>query len=274
MQTNTRIANHFYNFHPISLMIYFILLLISFLSLEYSKYLIFIFAILSVQYMLLVGAKKFLKSFIYFILLTIFMGIFNLIFNHSGDTPFLYINGIPITIESFIYGIYSGIMISCFILLFNCFNKSVDNGKINYLFSRHLPVFGLIISMSFSIFERFKNKLDTIKLALFTQGIRSSLGLLSKIRYASTVFTVLISVLLEDSVDTALSMTARGYGSHTKKTYKKYSFKANDFIMIIAALFFTFMTIIGFIPFIYLITVLPIIYNIYSEVLWYYQSKI
>ncbi len=274
MKTNTKIANHFYNFHPISLVIYFILLLISFLSIGYNKYLIFIFVTLSVQDILLRGIRKYLKSFIYFTLLTIFMGIFNIIFNHSGETPFLYVNGVPLTIESLVYGIYSSIMISCFMLWFNCFNKSVDTGKINYLFSKHLPVFGLIISMSFSIFERFRNKLDTIKLALFTQGITTSSGFVSKIRYASTVFTVLISVLLEDSIDTALSMTGRGYGSKTKKTYKKYLFKISDFILITAAIFLTLITVMGFVNYIYIIAALPIIYNIYMEVLWYYQSKI
>jgi len=259
MKTNTFIQNYFYSFHPISLLIFFILIFTSLISRDYSIITVLAFASLSLLYIQLEGIKAYAVKCIYFFILTFLMMIFNIFFNHSGDTPLLYVNDLPITKESLLYGLYTGLMISSLMLWFNAFNYSFDNGKISYLFSKYFPTIGLVISMSFGFYERFKYKEDKIKHILFTENfIAPKHGIINKIRFASIVFSILISVMLEDSVDTATSMVSRGYANKRKKTYKKYFFRKKDFILIlISILLIKFPLILFFIP---------IIYNIYMEI--------
>lgn len=273
MKTRTFISNHFYDFHPVSLLFYFSVLLFNILSATYNIFLVFAFISLILMIIQLEGIKSTTKTLLYFLFFTFLITTFTLIFNHSGKNVFLYINNVPLTLDSLIYGIYTGIMVSSLMLWFKIFNHSFDNGKITYIFSKYLPVTGLIISMSFSSYNRFRYKLDLIRQVLYTQNIRNSHShILNKIKYGSTVFSLLVNVMLEDSLDSASSMLARGYGKHKKITYKKYTFEHNDlFLITISILYFLFTIIFDNIYILSILFILiPLLYNTYMYFLFLY----
>lgn len=261
--------NHFSGFHPATLLFYFMLLIIMIFMCNYNFILIYAFISFSLSTVYLEGIKAYIKALIYYIILTLITGIFNCIFNHSGDHIFLYVNDTPLTFDSLFYGMYTGVMVSCLLMWFKLFNHSMDNGKINYLIGKRFPVTGLIISMCFSFTNRFKRKLDEIRQALYTlDNSRMT------IKNAAITLNTLINVMLYDSVITADSMTARGYGLRHRRLYNRYSICVEDvaFIIISALLFIlTFFFRLFIIPLI----LAPVFYNIYKEILWkYYQWKI
>lgn len=261
--------NHFSNFHPATLLFYFLLMIIMIFMCEYNFILILAFISFSLCTIYLKGIKAYVKALTYYIILTVITGIFNCIFNHSGENVFLYVNDTPLTLDSLFYGMYTGVMVSCLLMWFKLFNHSIDNGKINYIIGKRFPVTGLIISMCFSFTNRFKHKLDDIRQALYTLG-SSELN----IKNAALTLNTLMNVMLCDSYLTADSMTARGYGSRHRRLYKRYNICIEDIIFaIISALLF--ILAVFFKLFIIPLILAPVFYNIYKEIAWkYYQSKI
>lgn len=271
MKSKYIVLNYFCNFHPVFLLIFHILTLISILICDYNISLVYTFISFSTYILFLEGIKAYAKSFIYYFILTLLTIIFNVIFNHNGNTPFLYVNDVPLTVESLNYGFYTGIFISSLLLWFKSFNHSFDNGKINYMLGKKLPTIGLIISMTFGFNNKFKYKLSILNQTLYTQGFKPK-----TIRYGAFIFSLLISVMLEESSTTADSMISRGYITNSKKrtTYKKYNFTLLDFFYIILSLIiFLFSYKIRELNLILIL--LPLIFNIYKEASWkYYQLKI
>lgn len=261
--------NHFSAFHPATLLFYFILLIIMIFMCDYDIILIYAFISFSLVTIYLEGIKAYVKALIYYIILTIVTGIFNCIFNHSGEHVFLYINDTPLTLDSLFYGMYTGVMVSCLFMWFKLFNHSMDNGRINYIIGKRFPVTGLIISMCFSFTNRFKCKLDSIKQALYALGSNDL-----TIKNAALTLNALMNVMLYDSALTADSMTARGYGSKHRRLYKRYNICMEDVVFIIISALL-FILAVFFKSFIIPLILAPVFYNIYKEIAWkYYQSKI
>lgn len=266
---NKKHKNYFSYFHPVTLLLYFLLLMIIIFLCDYGAVLVYAFISFSICVIYSEGIKAYIKALIYYVMLTVVMGCFNCIFNHSGENIFLYVNDTPLTLDSLFYGIYTGLMISCLLMWFRLFNRSVDNGKINYVIGRRFPVIGLIISMCFSFTKRFKIKLNNMQQSLYTLGFKKL-----SIKNASVTLNALMNVMLKDSVLTADSMTARGYGSKHRRLYDRYVFSIRDIIFIIVSVAL-FICAVFFSQIIIPLILAPLFYNLYEEILWkYYQSKI
>lgn len=262
-------TNYFYSFHPAALLFYYILVIFAIFKCDYNYNLIYAFISLSICSVYLKGIMAYIKSLLYYMVLILATGIFNVVFNHSGENVFLYVNNIPLTFDSLFYGFYTGVLVSCLLLWFTTLNESMDTGKINYLIGTRLKATGMILSLTFGFTEKFRYKLDIIRHTLYTQGIRTL-----NLKYGATVLSLLINVMLEDSSITADSMIARGYTSKGRKSYKKYDFYIKDVcLLILASICFTLFLL--FDGFIILLILIPVIHNIYKEFLWkYYLSKI
>lgn len=269
-------TNYFRELHPISTGIYFFILLLLIMVSSYDWDMAVFFAALSPVIIYTGGIRPYMKSLKTYGMMIAIFGIFNVIFNHQGDTPFLYVNGIPLTVEALTYGIFTGFMAASLLMWFQIFNSVFDSRKITWLTGRYFPVTGLILSMVFCYYDKFRNKIDKIKEVWHSYGTEEKFG---KVKHAGIILSVLLSVMLEDSMDTAMSMKARGYGGTKRTSYLVYHREIRDGILILAALcFFTvsFLTaewvrravLAGY-------AAIPAVYNIYKEMQWkYYRSKI
>lgn len=269
-------TNYFRELHPWSTALYMFMALFLVMTSEYNIIMMLIFFALSLNDIYIRGVLPYLKSLGGYLVVIIVMAGFNVIFNHNGDTPFLYINDIPLTVESFTYGLFMGVMICSLLLWFKIFNDIFDSRKITYMIGKRLPVTGLIISMVFCYYEKFLSKIDKIKEVWDTYGTEKRFG---KVKNAGIILSVLLSVMLEDSVDTAMSMSARGYGRKKRTDYIRYHYSIMDSIlMILSVCGFLFIIVLKtdrlyFVTTIFLM--IPVIYNIYKEIEWkYYLSKI
>lgn len=261
MKLANGLINHFYVFHPVSLLFYYILTATALFKCSYNLTLIYTFISFSIYLIHLKGLKAYIKGLPYYGFLIITTGIFNVIFNHSGEHIFLYVNDTPLTFDSLFYGLYTGLFVSCLIIWFNCFNLVIDNGRLHYLIGSRFKVIGLMLSMTFSFTDKFRHKLDLIRMTLHTQGIKTI-----NLKYGAIVFSLLLSVMLEDSAITADSMIARGYISGRRRLFKKYIFHAEDIIIaLISSCLFTLIFLSE--DFIVLLVLLPVFYNMYRELI-------
>ena len=160
-------------------------------------------------------------------LVTAFM---NPAFSHEGVTILLYFpTGNPLTLESILYGISSGVMIATVMLWFLNFNRCVTSDKFIYLFGRMIPAMSLVLSMTLRFIPKFKSQMNTVMEAQRSIGRDISQGSLwQRTKTAITVLSIMITWALENAIETADSMKSRGYGLKGRSAFSIYRFDDRD----------------------------------------------
>lgn len=179
--------------------------------------------------------RKFLSCFGFCAAMTAASAITNPLFSHRGATPLFFINDSPVTLEAVVYGIYLGLMISAVIMWFTLLNRLIGNDEILYLFSAVSPKIALVITMILGLVPRLTRKFREISDAQKGSGIYTSESRADKIRFGSGIFTALLGWSMESSIETSMSMKARGFGLHRRTLAAKRRFCAADIALLAAA---------------------------------------
>jgi energy-coupling factor transport system permease protein len=227
-------SNFFADYHPVIVFIYFMSLFALTILISHPVFITVSLIVLLIYILLLEGLKSLLKSCLYMLPMLIIIAILNPIFNHYGNTPILYYNDTPITLEALLYGIFAGILIISLILLFKAFDRCINPHKFIFLFGKFLPAISLMITMIMRFIPLLKRKLDAISQTQAALGISTHKGnLKNRLSSGTNILSTLVSVSLEGTVDTADSMNARGYGLRGKKThYNSYVYTPRDFVLL------------------------------------------
>lgn len=158
----------------------------------------------------------------------------NALFSHNGLTVLLYINDNPITLESIAAGALGGLLIVSSLYWFSSLNLLFTSDDVIYLFSRISPSFALTLSMTLRFFPLMKSRYKEIcdcegAIAPQKNKLKSLLNRLS----------ILITWSLENGVDTADSMNARGYFQKPKRSIAFNPYRKIDaFAEILTAVLF------------------------------------
>ena len=160
-------------------------------------------------------------------LLTAFI---NPAFSHEGRTILLYLpTGNPLTLESILYGISSGVLIATIFLWFLNFNRVITSDKFIYLFGRVIPALSLVLSMTLRFIPKFKTQMDAVIDAQKSIGRDISEGSLwRRMKIAITVLSIMVTWALENAIETADSMKSRGYGLKGRTAFSIYRFDDRD----------------------------------------------
>ena len=160
-------------------------------------------------------------------LLTAFM---NPTFSHEGITILLYFpTGNPLTLESILYGVSSGVMIATVMLWFLNFNRVITSDKFIYLFGRIIPAMSLVLSMTLRFIPKFKAQMNAVIDAQKSIGRDVSEGSLwHRTKIAITVLSIMVTWSLENAIETADSMKSRGYGLKGRTAFSIYRFDDRD----------------------------------------------
>jgi len=173
------------------------------------------------------GAVKFNLMFIMPMIVTV--AILNPLFSHGGVTILGYLGDNPITKESILYGVATGFMLASVILWFSCYNSVMTSDKFIYLFGRIMPAMSLLFSMVLRFVPRFKAQIRQISNAQKCVGRDVSSGtFLQRARCGIKILSVMITWALENSIETADSMRARGYGLRGRTSFSIYRMDSRD----------------------------------------------
>ena len=151
------------------------------------------------------------------------------LFHHNGVTSLFYMNGQAITLEAVWYGIcMTGTLVSV-LLFFQIWNVMIDSEKLLYLFQFLFPAVGLLLSMVFRMLPMLRRRYKEIMDAQKGLGrIEGQMSLLNRVMMMEKSFSTLISWSLEHSMETAISMEARGYGSGKRSSFQLFRLKKGD----------------------------------------------
>lgn len=284
----------FSSFHPYVIFFYFASVIFFTMFLTHPIFL-GISLIVSILFLIKsVGFSEFKSKLLYIMIFFIVVALANPIFVHKGATQLFFINDNAITLEALIYGIAFAALLVSIIFWFNSFNKIVDSDKLIYIFSSFIPTIGLIISMSIRFIPRFQNHFNkVIEISKIKDNPYKSNKFMVRIKALFNVFSILITWAFENSIETANTMKARGYGSGARTSFNLYKFELRDKIMfvslillviiniffyynmnlafyyypILSGINFDYFTILAYLSYLLLLA-LPLIFEILEEYRW------
>ncbi|QCR32101.1 energy-coupling factor transporter transmembrane component T [Lysinibacillus sp. SGAir0095] len=222
----------FESYHPSVIFYYFVVVICMTMFFMHPVYLVCTFlAALCLRALWFKG--HFLRSSWYFIPLFFAMAIVNPLISHNGQLVILYVNNNPITIEAIAYGIAIALMIVAVLFWFSCYNEAMTSDKFLYLFAKISPVFALTISITMRLIPRFKHQLRVIAQAQKTIGMDYTVGTpWHRVKVVIRILSILVTWALENSIETADSMKARGYGLKNRTTFSIFILEKRDLFMI------------------------------------------
>lgn len=227
---------YFDRLHPVSALAYFLsMLLLAMLTMHP--------VIISVCYLsgiifcgMLMGFKNLLKSLAYSLPLTVIIAVTNPLFSHRGETILFFLNDNPVTQESILYGVFASLMLMSVFYWCKNYSAVMTSDKFIYLFGRIIPKLSLVLSLILAFIPKMKRKFREIDEAQKALGIYASKSYVDKIRSKMRVLSILLTDSLENSVETADSMRARGYGLKHRTSYALYRFGLSDGLFLAATL--------------------------------------
>jgi energy-coupling factor transport system permease protein len=178
--------------------------------------------------------KRLLGLLPYYILMGGLVAILNPLFSHRGRHILFYFMDQPITLEAILYGVTMMLSLLCILLAFVSFQQIVTTEKWMYLFSRVAPRTALLTSMSIRFVPLFLRRLDQITTIQRTKGVSIREGSLRKRSSDGMLLVrVLLTWSLEEALQTADSMKARGYGAAKRSSYVIYRMDRRDWYVLI-----------------------------------------
>lgn len=222
------------------------------------------FGNLLLQVLNLKGKSK--KTVLHPLIFCVIITVTNPLFVHRGATILFFLFNKPITLEAFIYGFFMGIMMATVIYLFQNFQVSVESEQFFYLFGKRFSKTVLILTLVFRfipLLQQYFQELNQTQKAIQRTQKRS---FKERAAYGFDLFGNLFSWSVENAMDTADSMKARGYGSKTRSSRLSYSWRITDTLWLMLILFFASFFIFEIIKNRYVFNYYPYCDNIYRQI--------
>ncbi len=238
----------FKKYHPIVNFIYFVLVIGFSCFFMHPLCLLISLGCGFLYSVMLKGKKAFRANFMYMIPVFFITALINPLFNHKGITVLCYLpSGNPLTLESIIYGLFTATMLVGVMCHFYCYTEIMTSDKFMYLFGKIIPSMSLIISMTLRFVPRFLAQFKVVLNAQKCMGRDVSGGsLIKRIKNALNILSIMTTWALENAVDTADSMKARGYGMRGRTAFSIYNFDKRDAKALIYILLFGAYTFAGY----------------------------
>lgn len=215
----------FANYHPAVLLLYFL-----------SVLLVGMFVTNPVlQLTMLLGAVLFCLMLPhrsggagFYVPMFLLVAVTNPLFSHNGVTPLFFLNGNPVTLEALLYGFALAVAVVGVLLWCKGYSEVMTGDKFLYLFGSVIPRLALVLSMAFRFVPQFRRQMRRVRCAQKTMGLYAARGYTDKVRSAGRVFLAMIAWSLENAMETAASMKARGYGRGHRTNFSLFRFTARD----------------------------------------------
>ena len=146
----------FSGYHPLINFTYFVIVIG--LSMFYMHPVFLTLSLIgSVSYSIYLKGRKTVKVFLLGMLpVCLLAAAANPLFSHAGATMLFYLkDGNPVTLESIVYGLASGLMLAGVISWFSVFHEVMTSDKFMYLFGKVIPAFSLLLPMTLRVLILF-----------------------------------------------------------------------------------------------------------------------
>ena len=223
-------------YHSAVIFIYFISIIIFTMSTLNPAFVLLSFLSSGIYLYYLKGFEQYIKSIWIYLIILIIISLSNVIFNSLGLTLLFYIGDKPVTLEALIYGLCSGGMLISILQWFSCYSIIMTSDKFLSLFGGIIPTIAMMLSMVFRYIPdtiRKANQINTAQNALLGNEKQDKKA---RFNQGITLASSLMEWSMENSIETADCMRARGYLSGKRSHYKNERFTLYDTVSLIILL--------------------------------------
>lgn len=228
---------YFEHLHPICIFIYFVLVIgMSLACMHPIMSLLSLFGAL-LFLLCIKGRRGVLMQLRFVFPLFLFVAVANPLVNHRGVTLLGMFLDQWITLEAIAYGVTAGLSLAGLILWFACYQQVMTSDKFLYLFGQIAPGSSLLITMALQLIPKLGAQLKQIQQS--QEMLRpEEKGILFKLHTALRHTSTLVGWSIENAVEQADSMKARGYGIRRRTTFHLFRFDSRDarFLGVVLAL--------------------------------------
>ncbi|WP_462410571.1 energy-coupling factor transporter transmembrane component T [Neobacillus sp. Marseille-QA0830] len=252
--------NEFKRFHPLVLFSYYVGALALVIIMQHPIFLCLAFlVILAVNYV--EDQLKGVSKWVTFMITTgLFILILNPVFNERGQHVLFTVFSHRVTGESALYGGINALLLIGVMALFVSYNEVMAPNKLLYLFSKFLPQFAVLLMLTLRFIPLMRRRVEEISAIQTSKGMSVAHGRWrDKAKTGMLYLQLLLVHSLEEAIQTADSMKARGYGQGSRSTYEYFILKKSDVMALVYLLFLCSVVIYGRISGFGYLTIYPIL---------------
>jgi len=146
-----------------------------------------------------------------------------------GTNILFYFRGKQVTLEATMYGVVMALTIITIIIMFVAFNIVLNGNKFLFIFSRILPRSAFLIMLTLRFMPLLRERYDEIETVQQVKGKSLKAGsIINRMKSGMTFLQILLAWSLEEAIQTADAMKARGYGRGRKSSYIPYKIEGRD----------------------------------------------
>lgn len=233
--------------HPVVPFVYFAAAIVFGMSAFHPVYLGVSFCSACALSVLYRGARATGKTLAWQIPLICIIALVNPLISLSGSTELFRIGLRPVYWESFAYGLCMGMMLSLTMLWLSNASHVLTSDKVMSLAGNALPTVTLMTSMALRLVPQFVRRgtyIDEARSACL--GASEATSKREKLRRRTRQMSVLMGWSMEDSLETADAMRARGWGAARRRTaYERQRFCKRDAIALACLIALAAASVVG-----------------------------
>lgn len=179
-------------------------------------------------YALLHGFSKLIRQLLRDLPFALIVMLTNPLLSHNGVTPLFYLNGSAITLEALLYGLALGMLLVTVLLWCQCYSALMSAEKFLWLFARILPRTALLCAIAMRMLPAAGRSFREMTAVQTSMGLYRTDSWIHRLQSSFRVLGATISLVLEQSMDTAVAMKARGYATGERTSYSIFRFSKAD----------------------------------------------
>lgn len=168
------------------------------------------------------------------ITMAIFTFILTPVFNQRGNHILFYLFNKQIMLEAIIQGAMIALTLAGVLALFVTFNILFTADKFLFIFSKFSHQWTLLIMLAMRFVPLLRRKINDMQDMQSVKGLSIKEGSVhQRATNGMQLLQMLLSGSLEDSIQAADSMTARGYGTGKRSHYHAFQMQRRDYLSLL-----------------------------------------
>ena len=236
--------------HPAVPFVYFAVVIVLAAVVQHPAYLVASLAA-GAAYLLVVRGRRGLAVLAGLVPVFVLVAVVNPLFNTRGAHVLFEVFGRPYTLEALCFGMAVSGMLVTMLVWFACYSQVMTADKLTCLFGNLVPALSLVTVMTLRMVPSLTRKAQQISVArrcVGRGGAEGAAGVRERLGEGANVLSGLVDHALEGSVETAGSMSARGYGVGRRTTYRPYRLTRRDIVLLTVQVTLVVMILFAGIP--------------------------
>ncbi|GAB3794379.1 energy-coupling factor transporter transmembrane component T [Virgibacillus kimchii] len=226
------------SFHPFVLSVYYVFVIIGIMLYQHPVYLAAAVLLILFFHFMLDKGKRLKKWGWMIALMCTLIILLTPLFNRRGNHILFYFMDNQIMLEAVIQGIMIALTLAGILSVFVTFNIVLTADKFLFLFSKVFPQWALLTMLSMRFVPLLMRKIQDMQSIQQVKGLSLSQGSIRRrANNGMQLVQMLLTGALEDSIQAADSMSARGYGLQKRSNYQAYYMKRRDWSALCCLLF-------------------------------------